>query len=181
MAPLTRGDWIEAALVVLEEDGPGAVGMEQVARHLGITKGSAYHHFGGRDDLLRAALQAWDRVHTRELFAEMEGLTDPRERITQLFLQTASKPQTVWAKLVAAADDAVVGEIVRTVAQARVDFVERALRDLGLTRAAAHRRALVAYATHLGLAQLTVELPNELADASARRRFAREALELLLP
>lgn len=181
MARLTREDWVAGALAVLEEDGPSAVGMEQVARRLGVTKGSAYHHFHDRDDLLRAALEAWDRVHTRELFADLGKISDPRERITRLFLQTAPKPQTVWPRLVAAAGDPVVGEVVQRVAQARVMFVEQALGELGLTRAAAHRRALVAYATHLGLGQLPVELPGELDEAAARRRVAREALELLLP
>lgn len=115
------------------------------------------------------------------LFAELGKISDPPESITRLFLQTAPKPQTVWPRLVAAAGDPVVGEVVQRVAQARVAFVEQALCELGLTRPAAHRRALVAYASHLGLAQLAVELPEELREAAARGRFAREALEVLLP
>ena len=50
--PLARKDWIDAAIVMLAEDNVEALRVDTLAERLGVTKGSFYWHFKGREDLL---------------------------------------------------------------------------------------------------------------------------------
>ena len=56
---LTRQDWIDAAMELLARAGIGAVTVDRLATDLDITRGSFYHHFSDREDLLRAVLGHW--------------------------------------------------------------------------------------------------------------------------
>src|SRR5689334_11922394 len=58
---LTAEDWADAALDALATGGLEAVAVEALARRLKVTKGSFYWHFGNRDELIKAALEAWER------------------------------------------------------------------------------------------------------------------------
>src|SRR5690242_9998004 len=58
---LSAGDWEQAALDVIAEQGVAAVTVESLARQLGVTKGSFYWHFPTREALLKAALERWER------------------------------------------------------------------------------------------------------------------------
>ena len=42
---LSARDWTDAALEAMAEQGTAGVNVEQLARRLGATKGSFYHHF----------------------------------------------------------------------------------------------------------------------------------------
>src|SRR5689334_3604059 len=48
-----------------------AVGVEPLARTLGVTKGSFYAHYRDRDELITAALAEWARSHGYEGLAEL--------------------------------------------------------------------------------------------------------------
>ena len=67
----TREALIEAAMELLLEDGPGAIGLRAVARRAGVSHGAPYRHFDNHDDLLcavaeRGCRQLWERcVHAQ--------------------------------------------------------------------------------------------------------------------
>ncbi|NLB15124.1 MAG: TetR/AcrR family transcriptional regulator, partial [Gammaproteobacteria bacterium] len=86
---LSANDWAQAALDLIAEEGVHAVAVEPLARRLGVTKGSFYWHFPSRDALLRAALERWEQVELDEVFARLEAVVDPRERMRELFLRVA--------------------------------------------------------------------------------------------
>jgi AcrR family transcriptional regulator len=46
---------VDAALRILQKEGPDAVSMRQIARAVGVTPMALYHHFPNRDALLQAA------------------------------------------------------------------------------------------------------------------------------
>ena len=50
--PLTRDRVIEAALMVMDEEGLEAVSMRRVAREVGVEAMSLYHHVEDKEDLL---------------------------------------------------------------------------------------------------------------------------------
>jgi AcrR family transcriptional regulator len=61
-APAPRFDreaWLEAALEVLARQGQAKLRVETLARQLGVTKGSFYHHFKNREAFLKALLAYW--------------------------------------------------------------------------------------------------------------------------
>jgi AcrR family transcriptional regulator len=60
---LSRDDVIAAAVGCVERDGAQSLGVNAVARALGIQPPSLYNHVGGNDDLRRAvALEGWRRL-----------------------------------------------------------------------------------------------------------------------
>lgn len=64
---VTRQDWISTGLLLLEQDGHNAISAERLARRLGVTRGSFYHHFTNTDEFTDALLQQWFTGHTVEM------------------------------------------------------------------------------------------------------------------
>jgi AcrR family transcriptional regulator len=82
---LNRGSWVNAAIEVLIELGIGSVSISRLAEKLNITRGSFYHHFSGREDLLIAMLQYWEESLTVNIRLKVEALRlPPRETLKQL-------------------------------------------------------------------------------------------------
>src|ERR671924_452938 len=52
--PLNRDLILDAAVVLIERDGPGALSMRRLGSALGVEGMAIYHHFDSRDDLLDA-------------------------------------------------------------------------------------------------------------------------------
>lgn len=62
---LTRSAIVNAAIAVLRSDGQSGLGINRVARELGIQPPSMYNHVAGNDDLRRlVALQGWRQFLT---------------------------------------------------------------------------------------------------------------------
>ena len=79
-----REAWVEAGLAALAAGGPDAVRVEVLAGRLGVTKGGFYGFFAGREALLAAMLDTWERESTDEVVdrVEREG-GDLRTRISR--------------------------------------------------------------------------------------------------
>jgi AcrR family transcriptional regulator len=158
---LTAADWAEAALQLIAEAGLGALTVSTLASRLGVTKGSFYWHFKGRDDLLRAALDRWEQRAVIDTIKGLDAIPDYRRRL-ELILDAAAQPpraRSLYASLGEAAGDPIVGKILSRVAMARVRYLEQCYLELGLTPAAARSRAVFAYAAYRGLLQLAHEAP----------------------
>jgi AcrR family transcriptional regulator len=70
------GAVLAAAVRLFNERGYEATSMDDVAKRLGITKSSLYHHVTGKQELLRIAVgQALDGLH--EAMDEVEALDAP--------------------------------------------------------------------------------------------------------
>ena len=61
---LGREDWLKAAMSVLFELGIDSISIVQMAESLNVTRGSFYHHFTDREDLLDAILEYWEQIWT---------------------------------------------------------------------------------------------------------------------
>jgi len=61
---LSANDWITAGLEVLVEGGVTAVRILPISKRLGVTRGSFYWHFTGREALLGGLLDAWEDKNT---------------------------------------------------------------------------------------------------------------------
>ena len=55
----TRETWLTAALEQLRELGPGGLAIDKIARRLGVTRGSFYHHFENLESLLEELPTHW--------------------------------------------------------------------------------------------------------------------------
>lgn len=148
----TRDDWTRAALRTLAAGGIAAVRIDALARDLGVTRGSFYWHFADRDDLLKTALELWEREFTAQVIKELAGVDDPAERLERL-VRSAFGDELVpglQPAIMADADRPVVIPVLRRVTAQRIDFIAAIYQDLGLAPPDARRRALLAYAAYLG-------------------------------
>jgi AcrR family transcriptional regulator len=181
---LSRDDWIDATLDVIADRGLAAVAVEPLAATLGVTQGSFYSHFRSRDELLEASLERWERSHGAvglEQFAEVE---DPAERLGALLRAAVTFSQSgapsVHVSLLGELGDPRVRAIVARVTGARVSLLDRSYRELGYPPARALARARLAYATYVGLLQMSRETPESLMSESELQRFMAEVTGTLV-
>jgi AcrR family transcriptional regulator len=56
---LSRQAWLEQALVAIGRRGKGWVGIHDLVKDLGVSKGSFYWHFRNREEFVEALLDYW--------------------------------------------------------------------------------------------------------------------------
>jgi AcrR family transcriptional regulator len=206
---LTAADWIAAASLAIAEGGVDAVAVEPLAQRLGVTKGSFYWHFPNRDALLKAAVERWAEEGTEAVIAVLDGISDPRRRLEQLVARAfadRSRTDGVAAAGAAsdhafdgvavpgigsshafdlaiadAADDPVVGPILRRVSERRVDYLDECFRALGYPPEGARYRALLAYAAYVGTLRLAREAPSRLPRNEEYRAYQQHVIATIMP
>ncbi len=173
-------DWKRAALQAICDGGIGAVAVEPLARGLGVSKGSFYWHFAGRDDLLRAALELWEQEEADAFIASLENIRDPRERIRQLIVRVSrgSWNCTLHSALSAAAGDPIVRPVLRRVSEKRVGYLSDCYRALGFSEEAARHRARLGYMIYVGFIHLSRE---DASRAPIERDYIEHIAETLIP
>lgn len=170
---------MRAALEAFEEEGLAGVAVVPLAKALGVTRGSFYWHFDSRDELLQATMDLWEAEHSEGVLERIASVPDPHERLRMLGESATRKPPSIFMQLLKAGDDPVVGATVRRAAKRRVGFLAATYRECGLPAPVARRRALMAYAHYVGMAQLLRDDPALLGRD--RAAYAREWHTLLLP
>ncbi|MFI6511290.1 TetR/AcrR family transcriptional regulator [Streptosporangium sp. NPDC050855] len=83
--------------------GYGAVGLSEIVRAAGVTKGALYHHFDGKAALFRAVLEQVQEEVAREVAATADAQDDPWERLVagcQAFLTAGTAPDVRQIMLV---------------------------------------------------------------------------------
>ncbi len=151
---LRQADWTEAALRAMAATGTAGVNVEQLARDLGTTKGSFYHHFENRGALLLAALERWEELVDADLHAAAV-ITDSRERLIAASVAGIGSGLDGFVDLaLGSSDDPVVATTLARVNERRLAWIERALVDCGVEVTEAQDRAVRGLAAYLGLYQL---------------------------
>ncbi|WP_157928926.1 TetR/AcrR family transcriptional regulator [Pararhizobium haloflavum] len=173
--------WIAAALRHLADANVDDIRVEELARDIGVTKGSFYWHFRNRQHLLERVLEHWmDRATvqvTRWARAHAEGGT---ERLVKLLSLPATTPPEKkgadielairsWARR-----DPLARKTVDQVDEVRAAFFIELMAEAGITGAEAERRAAVAQAFMLGEAFLGAR--HRLGDRLRIIRFLAETL-----
>ncbi len=73
---------LDAALQVVRTKGYAATTLDDLCAAAGVSKGSFFHHFPGKEDMALAAIAHWNHV-TGEVFAHaaFQKKKDPRDRV----------------------------------------------------------------------------------------------------
>jgi len=133
-ARLSRSDWLDAALIILHDDGINAVTVDALANHLCITRGSFYHHFKDRNDLAEELLNYWKLKWTVEIRDDVSALgLDGRQSLTALgnlikHRQAAGYDTAVRAWAI---HDEQAREIVGEADRIRLDFIRSQFEIIG--------------------------------------------------
>ncbi|HZG92917.1 MAG TPA: TetR/AcrR family transcriptional regulator [Pseudonocardia sp.] len=92
----TRTALLEVSRRLFADQGYAAVGLAEIVRAAGVTKGALYHHFpGGKADLFRAVLAGVQAQVAATVAATAEAEDDPWTRLTagcRAFLAAATEP-----------------------------------------------------------------------------------------
>jgi AcrR family transcriptional regulator len=185
---LTTGDWTEAALDALARGGLTAIAVEPLAKELGTTKGSFYWHFADRNALLEATLALWERRDTDRVIAAVDEAQDVATRLRSLLRLTFTSVRdsstggagTVELALQASASHPLVAPTLDRVTKRRLAFLTRLFTELGLSRARARDRGLLAYTAFLGHAQLAHATPELLPKGRAFSAHVDQLVEALV-
>ena len=146
----SRAEWFEAALRVLGEEGIAGIRVERLARDLGTSRSGFYWHFEDRRDLELQLLDYWAHEYTDVVTGNPElRLVEPRKRLARVAelvlehdLSRYDLAFIAWAET-----DPEVAEQVARVVQRRLDYIEQALTELGITgeEAEFRRRNFILY------------------------------------
>ena len=130
---LTREDWLNAAVTVLEKHGIANVKIDRLSKQLKVTRGSFYFHFQGLKDLLSSMVYEW---RTRNC-VPFQRLADQEVEDGKVFFDTVvsiwvrenpfspkldlairdwSRGAPALAREVAAIDDLRIGQLTRAFA-----------------------------------------------------------------
>ena len=142
---LTRADWISGAWEMLGEKGLEGVRVEPLARRLGVTKGSFYWHFKGRQELIEALLEHWFALWDDEISNDRLGQSNPVDRIWVLFenvIGRLSRGQTVSLRMLSHSDEDIARRIEERDRQ-RLAFLIDQLQELGFSPQEARVRGQV--------------------------------------
>jgi len=155
---LTASDWEQAALELIAEKGVAALAVEPLARRLGITKGSFYWHFAGRDELLQQALVRWERRDLEHLTRSLDSDLPAAQRLAEFILRTSrqNRSHQMHAALCAASDHPCVRPVLERITRRRLDYLAKAFREAGFAPDAARHRARLTYTSYVGYIQMQI-------------------------
>ena len=156
---VSQQGWLDEGLEVLAASGLPGLRVETLARRLGVTKGSFYHHFVDLGDYRRALLGHYEETCTRahlEANAAPDGLP-PLVRLSRLadtvtYLETVHSGLELALRVWAAQDDDARQTMTR-VDQIRTGYLEELLAETLGDPEAAHTLALTIYYVHIGAQQ----------------------------
>lgn len=177
------------AMNVFWEKGFEPASMADLIAGTGITRGSLYNAFGGKEPLFLKALQKYDKDNRRALLAELEAIDDPERAITALFealvAETMADPQRKGCFLINTASDlATHGEEVNSVVRNGLRELQAFFRRSVEVGQARHQfpETLDPEATAKGLMAMVVAirvLGRGMFDEASLRTIAAQAQRLL--
>lgn len=142
--PLARTDWLNAAIEVLCDGGIAAVSIVQLANTLGVTRGSFYHHFTDREDLLCAMLDYWEKRWTVDIREQVSDRQLPPADMLRALVQAIrdnraavyDAPFRAWAL-----HDPLARTTLEKVDTFRLDYIRSLFKAASFTGIDAENRA----------------------------------------
>jgi AcrR family transcriptional regulator len=182
-APLSREAWVRAASNLIAQEGVKAVAVEPMALAMGVTKGSFYWHFHNRDELIHAALEAWEQDQSEDVVSRYRGIADPRRRLRVLLFAAFEDMENgkFFAALAVSSEDPRVQPYLRRATERRLAFGLDAFQALGLSEAEARERALFAYAAYAGYFQLLRTTPIAVEAVTDLSGYVRRLADAVIP
>jgi len=101
MEPIRRAALIDAAIAELRGARPPDVTVAQIARRAGVSSALAHHYFGGKEQILLAAMRHVMTVYSAEVLARLKAVEDPSSRLAAI-VGGAFAPSNFGAETVAA-------------------------------------------------------------------------------
>ena len=174
---VSKADWLEKALDVLEVDGINEVKIERLARELNISKSGFYWHFKDRKDLIRTMIEYWGEEFTSVVTSNNAILNaSPKERIylamkmiLEINLTRLELPMRFSAE-----KDPIAWELLNRVYQIRLNFFRSALSEMGFEGEDLEMRIHLLTCYHTWEGVMFRDLPN-----NSRAKWMKLRLDLI--
>lgn len=182
-ATLSVADWEREALDLIAQQGVPALAVEPLARRMGVTKGSFYWHFSGREQLLDQALARWEEHDMRNLNQALGEIDLPRDRLVSFFRRVGKEKLTheVYSSLCAAAGHPQVEPVLERVAERRMEHLCAAFEELGMDKQIASHQARLTYSVYLGFLQLQQQHQTPSLSSGAFDAYIEHVIKTLIP
>lgn len=176
MTRICKQDWLAAGLQILVEHGAAMLTIERLTAHVGVTKGSFYHHFQGLSGYKHALLQHIELLALQRVQRPLPQQLSPAEPLASL-LTAAELDATDWeAPLRAwALQDDEVRAVQERIDSRRNAVVQTLCQQLVVDESRAKLMSHMAQALMIGSTQ--IQPPITPAD---RRRLFQELVRLYL-
>jgi AcrR family transcriptional regulator len=150
---LTAQDWIDFALTTLRREGFAALKADVLARKLGVSRGSFYWHFGELGDFHAVLIERWREMATEAIIADVERHGSAEQRLAALLRRAFGHDGLLEIRMRTWADhNAEAARALGDIDRRRQQYLERLLRDAGITPPLAAMRAQLLYWSYLGAA-----------------------------
>lgn len=154
--------WILEGFQSLKQDGPDSLRVDRLSHRLGLTKGSFYHHFRGREDYVAQLLQAWKRAQTTGFIEQVRNTDNVIDRIERLQSLVEQADHELEAAIRAwSVSDPAVRRAVGEVDNLRLDWLKRESADLLGHDAPLEALAHLNYTTLIGAQMMVPPLSAE--------------------
>ena len=155
---ISKAQWLEQSLEILEKEGIDAVKIERLAKELGTSRSGFYWHFLDRNDLLQEILKYWQHEYSevviikyRQGSPELEGLL-PEERLFEIMRMISDHALDRFEIHIRSWSDhdPQAAEAVARVYQMRFDFIRSIFEEMGFDgiNLDMRTRLWLTYATH---------------------------------
>lgn len=163
--PLSRNDWIKAGQQMLIKSGIDSVRVETLAQNIGITRGSFYHHFKGRNELLQEILLDWKSRATDQVIRRLKNTHYPPKQQLAIIFNLPTRGDSAkeaadfelairaWARR-----DKMARKMMEEVDQFRLNYIEELIVSLGYSEKEAAQRAFLLYSY---LVTISLSDPND--------------------
>jgi len=172
---LDRQDWSTAAWESFVSGGIGAVTVNDLARQLEVSRGSFYHHFTDRDDLLQELLRYWEDKYTIQVREDVRALRlDPSDTLLALARIIRHRGASRYDVRVRAwaLEDLSVRDLIRRVDEERLEFIRSQFAALGFDDMEAESRARLYLYYEMAEPAVLTEQSEELKEELLLARHA---------
>ncbi len=171
---LSKADWLEGALDLLDKTSVTGLTIEKLARSLSISKSGFYWHFQDRDELLGEMLDYWIHEITEVVVRNPELMAmDPKDRLTvaaeMIFAHRLTRYEITvrqWAL-----EDREAAKAVRKVNRIRLKYVRDALSELGFAGDELEMRTLLFVCYHTWELPMFPEISKKRLQALIAKRI----------
>jgi AcrR family transcriptional regulator len=156
MPSTSRNDWIEEGFGILADGGSGGLTVDALCERLDRTKGSFYHHFGGRNGYVEALLAEWEKRSTDHLIAFVRSADSVEDRLRRLNRRASEegRPRVERAVRSWATTEPLARRAQDRIDARRLRFLEEMLRERMGRRPEASRIARVLQLVFIGAQHL---------------------------
>ena len=101
MEPIRRAALIDATIAEIGAAGSLDVTVSKIAKRAGVSSGLAHHYFGGKDDILLAAMRHVLKDYSREVRKRLGTADTPQDRLAAI-VEGSFAPSNFGANTVSA-------------------------------------------------------------------------------